>query len=112
MARSYLSGIGVATLCIGRYDDRGPRLDVAPHRPLMPMPHAAASSRRLAYAALVLTALLWASSAVTARGLLDTLAPAWLTALRWCVVLACLVPFAWRERAAIAHAWRHDLRAL
>lgn len=83
-----------------------------PFRPLMPMPHAAASSRRLAYAALVLTALLWASSAVTARGLLDTLAPAWLTALRWCVVLACLVPFAWRERAAIAHAWRHDLRAL
>ena len=77
-----------------------------------PVPPSDASPRTLAYGALVLTALLWASSAVTARGLLDTLSPAWLAALRWCVVLACLAPFAWRERAAIARAWRHDTGTL
>ncbi|MEO8484719.1 MAG: DMT family transporter [Betaproteobacteria bacterium] len=74
----------------------------------MPVP----SSRTLAWGALVLTAALWASSAVTARGLLDTLAPAWLAVLRWVVVLAALVPFVWRERAAIAHALAHDKRSL
>ena len=68
--------------------------------------------RTLAYAALVLTAALWGSSAVTARGLLDTLPPAWLSALRWVVVLAALAPFVWRERAGIARAFRHDLRSL
>jgi drug/metabolite transporter (DMT)-like permease len=64
------------------------------------------SPRAQAYGALVLTAALWGSSAVTARGLLDTLSPAWLSALRWVVVLVALVPFVWRDRAAIAGAFR------
>ena len=64
------------------------------------------SSRARAYAALVLTAALWASSAVAARGLLDTLQPVALAYLRWTVVLFLLVPFAWPERAAIATALR------
>jgi drug/metabolite transporter (DMT)-like permease len=70
------------------------------------------SSRARAYGALVLTAALWGSSAVTARGLLDSLSPAWLAALRWIVVLAVLVPFVWRDRAAIAKAVARDLRPL
>ena len=53
-----------------------------PARPARPAPSA--------YGALVLTAALWGSSAVTARGLLDSLPPAWLAALRWVVVLAAL----------------------
>ena len=68
--------------------------------------------RARAYGALVLTAALWGSSAVTARGLLDALSPAWLSALRWLVVLAALAPFVWRERAAIAQALAKDFRAL
>ena len=49
----------------------------------------------------MLTAALWGSSAVTARGLLDTMSPVALTAWRWTVVVAALVPFVWRDRAAI-----------
>ena len=73
---------------------------------------AAPVSRSSAYGALVLTAALWGSSAVTARGLLDTMSPVALTALRWIVVLAALAPFVWRERAAIAHALASDTRTL
>lgn len=76
------------------------------------MSRIALSSRHRAYGALVLTALLWGSSAVTARGLLDSLSPVWLAALRWCVVLACLAPFVWGERRAILRAWRHETRTL
>jgi drug/metabolite transporter (DMT)-like permease len=72
----------------------------------------APSSRAQAYAALVLTAALWGSSAVTARGLLDSLSPAWVAALRWIVVLAVLAPFVWRDRAAIAKAMARDLPSL
>jgi drug/metabolite transporter (DMT)-like permease len=72
----------------------------------------APSSRAQAYCALVLTAALWGSSAVTARGLLDSLSPAWVAALRWIVVLAVLAPFVWRDRAAIAKAMRLDLPSL
>ena len=74
--------------------------------PIMPTP-----SRGAAYAALVLTAALWGSSAVAARGLLDTLPPVALAYLRWTVVLLLLVPFAWPERAAIAAAVRAHPRA-
>ena len=70
------------------------------------------SPRARAYGALVLTAALWGSSAVTARGLLDGLTPAALAALRWVVVLAALLPFVWREHAAIAKALSSDFRAL
>jgi drug/metabolite transporter (DMT)-like permease len=66
--------------------------------------------RSVAYAALVLTVALWASSTVTARGLLDAVHPATLALLRWTVVAACLVPFVWRERAAMLAALRTDLR--
>jgi len=55
-----------------------------------------------AYAALLVTAALWGSNAVVARGLLDTVTPAQLAFVRWLVVLACLAPFAWIERRAIA----------
>ena len=47
-------------------------------------------TRLLAYGALVLTAALWGSSAVTARGLIDTLPPVALAYLRWSVVLVAL----------------------
>ena len=63
-------------------------------------------ARGAAYAALVLTAALWGSSAVAARGLLDTLPPVALAHLRWTVVLLILLPFAWPERAAIAASVR------
>ena len=69
------------------------------------------SSRGAAYAALVLTAALWGSSAVAARGLLDTLPPVALAYLRWTVVLLILLPFAWPERAAIAAGARAHPRA-
>lgn len=76
------------------------------------MSASAPSSRAQAYGALVLTAALWGSSAVTARGLLDALSPAWVAALRWIVVLAALAPFVWRDRAAIAKALARDFRPL
>jgi drug/metabolite transporter (DMT)-like permease len=79
---------------------------------LAPMARFPLSPRAQAYGALVLTAALWGSSAVTARGLLDTLSPAWLSALRWVVVLVALVPFVWRDRAAIARAFSRDFGAL
>jgi len=69
------------------------------------------SSRFRAYGALVLTAALWGSSAVAARGLLDTLPPVALAYLRWSVVLVLLVPFAWLERKAIIAALRAHPRA-
>jgi drug/metabolite transporter (DMT)-like permease len=69
-------------------------------------------SRASAYTALVVTGALWGSNAVVARGLLDVVAPAQLAFLRWLIVLACLAPLAWTQRRAIAHALRHDLRAL
>ena len=77
-----------------------------------PMTAASLPPRVRAYAALVLTAALWGSSAVTARGLLDGLTPAALSALRWIVVLAALAPFVWRDRAAIVRAYTHDFRSL
>jgi drug/metabolite transporter (DMT)-like permease len=57
-----------------------------------------------AHAALLVTAALWGSNAVVARGLLDAVTPAQLAFARWLVVLACLAPFAFVERRAIARA--------
>ena len=68
------------------------------------------SPRTVAYAALVLTIALWASSAVAARGLLDAVSPAALAFLRWTVVALCLVPVVWRDRAAMWNAVRSDFR--
>ena len=79
---------------------------------LAPMARFPLSPRAQAYGALVLTAALWGSSAVTARGLLDSLSPAWVASLRWIVVLAVLAPFVWRDRAAIAKAMARDLPSL
>ena len=58
-------------------------------------------SRGLAYGALLLTAGLWASSVVTARGLLDALPPVTLAYLRWTVVLLLLAALAWPQRKAM-----------
>ncbi len=69
-------------------------------------------SRRAAHIALILTAALWGSNAVVARGLLDAVAPVWLATLRWTIVLALLAPFVWRDRGAIAAAFRDDPRGL
>lgn len=67
--------------------------------------------RPAAYAALVVTAALWGSNAVVARGLLDAVSPAQLAFARWIVVLVCLAPFAWAERQSIRRALRQDARA-
>jgi len=64
---------------------------------------------RPAYVALLVTAALWGSNAVVARGLLDVVSPPQLAFARWLVVLACLAPLAWTERAPIVQALRHDL---
>lgn len=69
-----------------------------------PMTLPSPTARALPYGALALTSALWATSSVAARGLLDSLAPAWLTALRWVLGLVALAPFAWRDRRAIADA--------
>jgi drug/metabolite transporter (DMT)-like permease len=68
-------------------------------------------SRHAAYGALLVTAVLWGSNAVVARGLLGALPPAQLACARWLVVLACLAPLAWVERARVAQALREDWRA-
>lgn len=105
--------MNVARICIGRYHSR-PRTLVAQSlgRSGTTLSRASPPSRSSAYGALVLTAALWGSSAVTARGLLDTMSPVTLTAWRWVLVLAALVPFVWRERATIAHALARDSRTL
>ncbi|MDR2709960.1 MAG: DMT family transporter [Burkholderiales bacterium] len=63
-------------------------------------------SRLTAYAVLVLTAAMWGSNAVVARGLLDTMSPLTLAVFRWTVATLALVPFVWRERAPIIRALR------
>ena len=88
------------------------RLPVAAVRSDPTVNRAVPASRSSAYAALVLTAALWGSSAVTARGLLDTMSPVALTVLRWIVVLAALAPFVWREREAIARELVRDTQTL
>ncbi len=87
---------------------RGPGAD--PPGPAVTRPDP--TSRSAAYGALVLTAALWGSSAVVARGLLDAMSPVALAAWRWTFVLAALVPFVRRERAAIVRELVRNPRAL
>jgi len=62
-----------------------------------------------AYGALLLTAALWGSNGVVARPLGEAMGPFTLSVLRWVVVLAVLLPFAWAERAAMAAVMRRQL---
>ena len=69
----------------------------------------------LAYALLVLTALMFAANMLTARATSDFLPPMALAFWRWAGALALLLPFCagslWRHRAAAFAEWR-DLLAL
>lgn len=62
--------------------------------------------RPAAFAALVITAALWSSNSVLARGMLDSVSAIWLATLRWVIVLLLLAPFVWKDRAAIIAAMR------
>jgi drug/metabolite transporter (DMT)-like permease len=76
------------------------------------MPLIPASSRALAYAALVCTTALWGSNGVVSRALMDTIPPLVMAAARWAVVFIALLPLVWPERRAIAHALRHEWKLL
>ncbi|TAK72162.1 MAG: DMT family transporter [Betaproteobacteria bacterium] len=76
------------------------------------MPSAPASSRFLAYAALVCTTALWGSNGVVSRALMDTIPPLVMAAARWAVVFVVLLPLVWPERRAIAHSLRRDWKLL
>ena len=73
---------------------------------------APASSRALAYAALVCTTALWGSNGVVSRAMMDTVPPLVLAAARWAVVFVVLLPLAWRERRAISQSLRRDWKLL
>ncbi len=76
------------------------------------MPSAPASSRVLAYAALVCTTALWGSNGVVSRALMDTIPPLVMAAARWAVVFVVLLPLVWPERRAIANSLRRDWKLL
>jgi len=76
------------------------------------MPFAPASSRALAYAALVCTTALWGSNGVVSRAMMDTIPPVVMASARWAVVFVVLLPLIWPERRAIAHALRHEWKLL
>ena len=76
------------------------------------MPSAPASSRALAYAALVCTTALWGSNGVVSRALMDTIPPLVMAAARWAVVFVALLPAVWPERRAIAQSLRRDWKLL
>jgi drug/metabolite transporter (DMT)-like permease len=65
--------------------------------------------RLCAYGALILTTVLWGSNGTVARPLGEAMGPFTLSVLRWAVVLAVLLPFVWRERAAMARVLRGQL---
>ena len=71
-----------------------------------------ASSRALAYAALICTTALWGSNGVVSRALMDTISPLFLAVARWAVVFAVLLPLVWPERRAIARSLRRDWKLL
>jgi drug/metabolite transporter (DMT)-like permease len=71
-----------------------------------------ASSRALAYAALVCTTALWGSNGVVSRALMDTIPPLVMAAARWAVVFVALLPLAWPERRALAQAFRREWKLL
>jgi drug/metabolite transporter (DMT)-like permease len=76
------------------------------------MPFIPASSRALAYAALVCTTALWGSNGVVSRALMDTVPPLVMASARWAVVFVVLLPLVWPERRAIAHSLRRDWKLL
>ena len=76
------------------------------------MSSAPASSRALAYAALVCTTALWGSNVVVSRALMDTIPPLLMAAARWAVVFVVLLPLVWPERRAIANSLRRDWKLL
>ena len=66
---------------------------------------------RLAWLGLFAGSLCWAGNALVARAVHGQIPPLGLAFWRWCLALACLLPFIavplWRQRAAIRHAgWR------
>jgi len=68
-------------------------------------------SSRLAWAGLFAGSLCWAGNALVARAVQGQIPPLGLAFWRWCLALACLLPFIavplWRQRAAIRQAgWR------
>lgn len=71
-----------------------------------------ASSRALAYAALVCTTALWGSNGVVSRALMDAIPPLFMAVARWAVVFAVLLPLVWPERRAIARSLRRDWKLL
>ena len=76
------------------------------------MPSTLASSRALAYAALVCTTAIWGSNGVVSRALMDTIPPLVMAAARWAVAFAVLLPLVWPERRALAHSLRCDWKLL
>jgi drug/metabolite transporter (DMT)-like permease len=76
------------------------------------MSAAPASSRALAYAALICTTALWGSNGVVSRALMDTIPPLVMASARWAVVFVVLLPLVWPERRAIAHSLRRDWKLL
>ena len=71
-----------------------------------------ASSRALAYAALVCTTALWGSNSVVSRALMDAIPPLVMAFARWAVVFVVLLPLVWPERRAIVQSLRRDWKLL
>jgi len=76
------------------------------------MPSTLASSRALAYAALIFTTALWGSNSVVSRALMDTVPPLVMASVRWAVVFVVLLPLAWAERYAIVRSLLSDWKLL
>jgi len=76
------------------------------------MPSIPASSRALAYAALVCTTALWGSNGVVSRAMMDAIPPLVMASARWAVVFVVLLPFVWPERRAIGQTLRRDWKLL
>ena len=76
------------------------------------MPSTPASSRALAYLALICTTALWGSIGVVSRALMETIPPVVLAAARWGVAFVVLLPLVWRERRAIQQALARDWKRL
>jgi drug/metabolite transporter (DMT)-like permease len=76
------------------------------------MPFAPASTRVLAYAALVCTTALWGSNGVVSRALMDTVPPLVMASARWAVVFVVLLPLVWPERRAIVRSLERDWKLL
>lgn len=71
-----------------------------------------ASSRALAYLALVGTTALWGSNGVVSRAMMDALPPVVMASARWAVVFLVLLPLVWPERREIVGALKRDRKLL